>query len=441
MREVRTALPENPKIAQFPTSKRERRRLLRRAQDGRLLFVTAMRGVTGWLLLLSVILFLGANYRLFFPDNLQRIRAYASLGLTAEPEDRNTIPFASGGYTDVAPFAGGLAVADSDTLYVARPGGLSQLTLQLGYAHIVLDAAEEYILAYDRGGAGLTVTNALTPLELDWGEETMDSPILNASMGRDGSFAVVTDEAGYKTAVRVFNRDQQFVFKWLTSEYYVQSAAVSPDGRHMAALAFRQEGTALAGKLLLFNLSRQEVAAECSLDTALGLEVRFLNNNVAAAVCDTGAYLVDLRGETVHTQRYATSDLIGFSFDDGALALACRSYTKSARAEIVVIRAGGAVTDPLLMSEELAGLSMANGSLAVLTTAGLHIYDANLDPLWTDATAAGGRRVLLQPDGTACVLFGKEARLLRQMQTEEPIHANPSLADHAGNTAVPFVAE
>lgn len=426
-------MSENQKVARFPATKRERRQLLLRSKDGRLRAVALLRGLTGWLLLFSIILFLAANYRLFLPDNLRRVSSYANLGLTAAPGDMNIIPFQSSSYVDAELFAGGLAVADSDTLYVARPGGLHQLTLQLGYAHIALDTSEDYILAYDRGGTGLTVTNGLAPLELDWGDNKLTSPILNASMGRDGSFAVVTDEAGYKTAVRVFNKDQQLTYKWLTSEYYVQSAAVSPDGRRMAALAFRQNGTTLEGKLLLFDLGRQDIAAECSLGTSLGVEVRFLNDTVAAAVCDTGAYLVNLRGDAFCTESYPASDLIGFSFDDGAVALARRSYTKSARSEITVLLANGHMTGPLATGEELTGLSLAGGRLALLTTAGLHVYNDKLEPLWTDASAAGGRRVLLEQDGTACVLFGKEARLLREMQSEVPIHANDNLAADTGN--------
>lgn len=421
-------MSETQKVARFPATKRERRRLLLRSKDGRLRVVALLRGVTGWLLLFSIVLFLAANYRLFLPDNLRRAISYANLGLTAAPGDMNTIPFQSSSYVDAELFAGGLAVADSDTLYVAHPGGLHQLTLQLGYAHIALDTSEDYILAYDRGGTGLTITNSLSPLELDWGDDKLTSPILNASMGRDGSFAVVTDEAGYKTAVRVFNKDQQLTYKWLTSEYYVQSAAVSPDGRRMAALAFRQNGTTLEGKLLLFDLGRQEIAAECSLGTSLGVEVRFLNDTVAAAVCDTGTYLVNLSGAAFCTQSYPVSDLIGFSFDDGAVALARRSYTKSARSEITLLLANGHLTGPLATGEELTGLSLAGGRLALLTSAGLHVYSDKLEPLWTDASAAGGRRVLLEQDGTACVLFGKDARLLREIQSEVPIHANDNLA-------------
>ncbi|MGE4549336.1 MAG: DUF5711 family protein [Intestinibacillus sp.] len=424
---------ENQKVARFPVTKRERRRLLLRSKDGRLRVAVLLRGLTGWLLLFSIILFLAANYRLFLPDNLRRVGSYVSLGLNAAPGDMNTIPFQSSSYVDTELFAGGLAVADSDTLYVAHPGGLHQLTLQLGYAHIALDASEDHILAYDRGGTGLTVTNGLAPLELDWGSDRLTSPILNACMGLDGSFAVVTDEAGYKTAVRVFNKDQQLTYKWLTSEYYVQSAAVSPDGRRMAALAFRQNGAALEGRLLLFDLGRQEVAAECSLDASLGLEVRFLSDTVAAAVCDTGVYLVDLRGKAFCTETYPASDLIGFAFDNGAVALARRSYTKSARSEVVVLSGNGRMTGPLATEEELTGLSLAGGRLALLTTAGLHVYNDKLEPLWTDASAAGGRRVLLERDGTACVLFGKEARLLREMQSEEPIHGSDNLAADTGN--------
>lgn len=424
-------MEKNQKIARFPTTRREHTRLFLRSRDGRLRLIGVLRGITGWLLLLSIVLFLAAYHRLLAPENLRRVSNYLQLGLSAEAEDIATIPFASSSYLDAELFGGGLAVADSDGLYVARPGGISLQPLQLGYSRINLSAAGNYVLAYDRGSSGITLTNGVSPLTLDWGEDKLSSPIINASITQSGAFALVTDESGYKTAVRVFNKDRQLAYKWLTSEYYVQSAAVSPDGRHMAALAFHQNDTVLEGKLLMFDLSRQEVAAECVLGSNLGLEVRFLNNTVAAAVSDTGLSLVNVKGKQVHTIGYPVGDLLGFAFEEGSVILAQRSYTKSARTEIISVSANGTETGPLYTNEGLVSLSVAGGRLAVLTTTGLHVYNAKLEPLWTDASAAGGLRVLLKTDGTACILFGKEARLLHETQSEESIHDNNT--DNAGN--------
>ena len=412
-------MAKNQNVTAFPTSKRERKRLLRRSKDIRLRVVSVFRAMTGWLLMVAAIGFIAINYRLFTPDSMRRVASYAQVGLTAAPGDLTTIEFTAGSAEDAVLYGGGLAVADSDTLYVAKPGGMTQLTLQLSYSSIVLDTAGEYILAYDRGGTGLTVTNALAPLF----QTQLSSPILSASLSESGSFAVVSDETGYRSAVTVFTADGRQTYKWSSSEYYVQSAALSPSGKRLAALAFRMNGTALESRLLFFNIGDEEIASEYTIGTPLGLEVRFLSESTVAALCDSGLFLVDRAGKLSASQEYAASDLIGFSVSGDAVALATRSYTRSARSEVSILRENGKTTGPLYLTEELQSLSLANGKLGLLTSAGLHLYDDAMQPLWSDTAASGGRRLLLADDGTAFVLFGKNARLFTQNHTEEPAHA------------------
>lgn len=419
MRKENRPVAQNQNITAFPTSKKERKRLLRRSRDLRLRAVSALRALTGWMLMIAVLGFLAINYRLFTPSAIGRVVSYAQLGLTAAPGDLSVIEYASGSASDARLFGGGLALADSDTLYVAKPGGLNQLTLQLSYASIALDTAGDYILAYDRGGKGLTVANALSPLY----QTELSGTILTASIADNGTFAVVTDEAGYKSAVTVCNAAGEQMYKWFSSEYYVQSAALSPSGNRLTALGFHMNGTQLESRVLFFELDQESIAAEASLGGALGLEVRFLSENTVCAVTDEGVFLVSRAGKLVESQTYAADDLLGFSFDKSAVAIATRSYTRSARSEVHVLSEGGKSTGPLLLTEELQSLSLSGGRLGVLTSAGFHLYDSALSPLWSSTAASGGRRLLLDENGTAFVLFSKEARLLTQTNSEEPSHA------------------
>ncbi len=424
--------PQN--VTPFPTSRRERRRLLRRSGDVRLRVVSALRALTGWVLTVAVLAFLAVNFRLLSPESLRRTASYARAGLTAAQGDLHTIPYASGSASDAAVFDGGLVLADSDTIYVSKPGGLNQLTLQLSYAHIALDASQNFILAYDRGAKGLTLANALSTLV----QTELHSDILAASVSDQGDYVVVSGESGYKSAVTVYSSEGKQKYKWSSSEYYVQSAALSISGRRMAALGFRMNGTALESKLLFFDLGAEDIAGEVSLGAALGLEVRFLSESTVGALCDTGAFVVSRAGKLLAQQSYDADDLLGFGWGGQHLVYATRSYVRAARSELHLLDGDGHAPEPLYLSQELQSLSCAAGQVAVLTPTGLHLYDSALRPLWSDTAAAGGRRVLLGDDGTAFVLMSKHARLFTKNTVEGPDNdisiPDPSAAS-GGNAA------
>lgn len=407
-------MSQQPNITRFPTSKSERRRILRRSQDARLRLVAVCKPLTGWLFAIITLVFIASQYQMFMPENLRRIANYAQIGLGTASGDSAVINYPTGSAKATALFDDGLAIADSDTLYIMRPGDMLQLSEQTAYQGVALDAAKDRVLAYDRGGYGITVTSgAAQVLQME-----LECPIQAASLCQDGSFVVITDEQGYKSAVTVFDHEGRQSYKWSSSEYYIQAAALSPSGKYLAALVFQPKGIALEGKALFYAVGREEAASEVSLGTSYGFAVEFISEDAAAVISDTGAYVLHRNGKTLAQLAYATDDLIGFCFGGGKAAIASRSFSAGYRAAITLLSEKGISQESLQIAEELQSMALTDGLLGVLTSSNLHFYDHTLLPLRTTDQAVGGKQLLLQEDGIAYVLFSKQARLFTVGQTE-----------------------
>ena len=67
-------------IIRFPSSRKERRRLLRESKDPRVRLTALLRSVCGWLLVVCTFLFLLSNYRLFSPTSIRSLAEYAVAG-------------------------------------------------------------------------------------------------------------------------------------------------------------------------------------------------------------------------------------------------------------------------------------------------------------------------------------------------------------------------
>ena len=366
-----------------------------------------LRALCGWVLLAGVLLFLILNFRLFSPSSIRSLSSYAISGLRQTGGDVFTIPYENGSFHDAALYAGGLAYTDGDTLYLARPGGAVTQRLAMSYSQPTVEAEGGYVLAFDRGGHGVTLTNAYKPVA----ELSLASPIITAGIGKDGRFYVVTDEQGYRTAVAVYDNRGNEVFKWQTSEYYIVSAALSPDGKMLSVLSFQQNGVSLDSHVFFFRLDREKAQAEATIPGVLGLELAYLSDGTAAALCDNGLYFIDKKGEVTTPISYSSGDLLAFSFGESALALATRSYSGSARSDIYLIRSGDKLKEPIASAEEPSALAISRTGLAALTASGVTVYANDLTPAWRNSEAVGARRLLLKDDGTLFALYAKNARL------------------------------
>ena len=401
-------------IIRFPSSRKERRRLLRESKDPRVRLTALLRSVCGWLLVVCTVLFLLSNYRLFTPTSIRSLAEYAVAGFRQHEGDITTINYENGTFSDAALFEAGIAYADNDSLFLARPGSVTTMKHTLGYSSPVVETSDDYVLVYDRGGMQAVLANSATAVA----ELSLDSAIITGSMGQNGRFVLVTDEQGYRTAVAVYDTSGKEVFKYQSSEYYIVSADLSPDGKTLAALAFRQDGVTLNSHVLFYDVSSGSLDADVTLEDTLGMALCY-SGNTAAVLCDDGLYMIDRGGEAEHTLIVASSDLISLTAHDNMLAIATRSYS-GARSDLYTIR-GGTLSGPYALSEEPSALAISAAGTAVLSASGVTVYDTSFAPQWRNTEAVGARRVLMTNDGTVCALYTKNARLFtaRSEHSEE----------------------
>ena len=393
-------------VVAFPQKKRDRRRLKNARTDRRLLVVSRLRRVFGWLLLLSVALFCAANFTLFSMDSLRSAAGFLKLG-ASKGEALDVVALDGGPAVDASAFGDGVAILSSDTLTVRQPGAAGQ-SLQLAYSAPMLDVADGYALAYDQGGLSATLVTSVSTAST----QTLKSPILTGAVSPSGNYVLLTDESGYRTAATVFSSDGKQLFKWATPDYYFQTAALSDDGKTLALVGFRQQGTALESTLFLRSITSEDQMTTVPLGSTVGLAARYLSGGTLALIGDDRCLFAGADGTILSEMSYTADDLTVFAFGEDAVALALRSYSGAARCELFILTpAADDETEPpaLLLSEELQSLSFADHRLAVLTAGGLYCYTSELEPLWKNTEAAGASRVLLSDDGAVWVLYAKQA--------------------------------
>ena len=217
------------------------------------------------------------------PENLSRLASYAKAASTMT-DPFTHYDFEAGLNTVYEPFGAGLAVASGDTYSFVSGLGDSSYSIQLRYNDPAIRVSRDYVLLYDRNGTGFCVANGYA----EYLNENTDSPILTAAMNQKGDFALVTDQTGYRSAVTVYDSRQRLLCQWLTAQYYVMTASVSPDGEHFAALCLGQNGMALVTRVLYFAIGEEQPAWTVDLGEKQVYSITHDKSGGLVIVCDDG---------------------------------------------------------------------------------------------------------------------------------------------------------
>lgn len=404
----------NKKLSFLPRKSR-RDELLSTSPDPLLRTIYRIRHYTGWLLVIVFTAFVVLNLQLFTPASLRNIYSSLQAASRVSAGDTTVISYPSGTSKCMIPFGNGLAICTDKTLNFELPSNYSQMEMNLSYANPVMRASNQYLLVFDRGAYRFTVTNTLSELY----SQTMQSPVTNADICASGSVAIVTDEAGYKSAVTVYNIDNEQLYKWSSPDYYIMSAVLSPDGKRLALFCFRQDGLTLSSRLFFTDIDSTEKPSESEsitnvdMNGSLVLGMKYLGNNTVCVVCDNATYVVSRGGQIRYQTEYQADALIAFDLTDDCVALATESYSQSSRADIVLINTRGTASrKPLSLSTEPDSISYCDGRLAVLTGDTVTFYSKSLREIDRQTNLAGVSRVYMRTGGTAIALFGSQARVL-----------------------------
>lgn len=217
------------------------------------------------------------------PENLSRLASYAKAASTMT-DPFTHYDFEAGLNTVYEPFGAGLAVASGDTYSFISGLGDSSYSIQLRYNDPAIRVSRDYVLLYDRNGTGFCVANGYA----EYLNANTDSPILTAAMNQKGDFALVTDQTGYRSAVTVYDSRQRLLCQWLTAQYYVMTASVSPDGEHFAALCLGQNGMALVTRVLYFAIGEEQPAWTVDLGEKQVYSITHDKSGGLVIVCDDG---------------------------------------------------------------------------------------------------------------------------------------------------------
>ncbi len=201
-----------------------------------------------------------------------------------------------------------LIYSQTGDLLAARPHGFSNPAAVSGGGDAII---------FDRGGKQFRVeTRFSEPYTA-----SATNAITTAAAGESGNFAIVTESQDYLSELTVYNTSYKNVFEWDASQSRVLSAALSPDGSKLAAIAVGARDGSIFSDIYIFNLNSQNPVAVKKYDGELLYSISFKDNNEIAAVGQDETAFLDSSGKQTSLYTYDDKQLICSANADGPVVL------------------------------------------------------------------------------------------------------------------------
>lgn len=307
------------------------------------------------------------------------------------------------------------ALAD-DRFAVATQGGATLFAedgsalcrVQGSFSNPAMKRAGSYLLLYDIGGTRLVLLNSEGNTLLD---TTAAGEIYDAELSSEGYISVLCESTDARASLTVYTKSGATPYIRTSKNHYLNTCAVSPDGKYAAVSTLGQQEISFTGTVQLLQTDQEEVAAELSLGAQMIYDLRFLTNKRLCAIGEQRIVFFETDGTVVSEYEEDDGVLSGYSFDgDGFLTLVYDLYDTEGGSRLVTLDDAGKEIAAVRLSRSPAHVSACGGYVCILNDQELLIYDRSLT-LKNKTENAGYLAALVRSDGTAMCVSSGEAVL------------------------------
>lgn len=342
--------------------------------------------------------------------NLDALKRWLAYNALTAGEARESQPFthAGGDKLDLACLNSGFLISsDAGARYYSFQGELYTEAVQV-LENPVLESSATTGVVYSAGEGSLNLfRNAeKTSLSLDRG-----GIILSARVNDSGWLALTAQQSGHKGVVNVYNGVGECVFEIKLSSIFLVDAAVSPDGKTVAAVTMDQSEGSFRSQVFFFALNQEEPIAQIDLGSAAVLDLDY-ESGYLWVLGEDRLSIISTEDWSTSTYSFSRAYLKGCSLGgEGFALLLTGRYRVGSSTQAVVVGPDGTASPALDVADQVLDYDCAGNSCAILTGSRLALYDSTLTQYASLDDTQGARRTALSVNGSALLANSQQAWL------------------------------
>lgn len=297
----------------------------------------------------------------------------------------------------------------SDTSFVTLNSSGSEIAnVQLRHSKPVMKTSENRFLIYGLGEKEYQI------LSFDKSLYSGDaqSIIYTGDISSNGVYCIVTEGDGFLSELFVYNSDNNRIFKYSFSEYYINSVALNNDGSGCIACGIASDGGAIKTGVYVLDFGKEEPVNKYEIPDDAAIDSKYISGKRAVVVGENASYVIKIGAEEYNTVSYEDKPMINYCFSPktNSFALALSKSGDGKNCLLVNYNDNG---DKIFEVENEYGaesLSVLNSTIAVLDGNMIYAYNKSGDLKFSCDAGTGASSIILTSDKTAYVLSINQIR-------------------------------
>ncbi len=358
-------------------------------------------------LVVGLIVFAFANRDKLTWDNISVWWNYEVLGNAGKGYPVNLV----GSEVNAQNFAinqGRVAYASDTSFVTLNSTGREVSNVQLRYTKPVMKAAENRFLTYGLGEQDFQVLNFDSSLYTG----TADGSIYAGDIASNGRYCIVCEGNGYYSALYAYDKNNNQIFKYSFSEYYINSVTINKNGTGCVCGGISNTNGDLKTGVYVLDFSRENPLAVFEVGDDYILDSKYISNNRAVLVGGNTTYLVKTDDKAIETVDYDGKPLKNYCFNPSAhtFSLALSQSGDGRSCALITYNDNGEKQSEADSSYGCDSLSTYRGTIATLDGNTVYTYNNSGDLVYSCFVGTGAKRVLLSAEGEAFILSVNQVR-------------------------------
>lgn len=204
----------------------------------------------------------------------------------------------------------GVICAKTNYLCYINKDGVIEWEKNVSIIDPILKAEGDYFLLAQKNGVRFVLYSGAEEVY----QSSSEDNILTANVSANGDVVLVTDKAGYKGAISVYNKRGDKAFAWSSGSASIISADISAKSRRVAAALLYTDDTVRSG-VYLFDIKKPDSYAQQSIEDSVIYNVDFKDDNLNV-FADNSMTGMKISGKISYNIDFGSSELALSGIDE-----------------------------------------------------------------------------------------------------------------------------
>lgn len=297
----------------------------------------------------------------------------------------------------------------SDTSFITLSSKGSKIAeFQHKFSTPVLVNSKNMFLTYNLNGTGFQIDKLDKQIYV--GE--VDENIFTADITQNGIYAIVTEGNGYLSTLNVYNEDNNRIYKYYFSDYYISSISLNSSGNGCIACGFSTKNGEVVSVIYSLNFSKEEPEHIYEITGDVVIDSEFLTDNKAVIIGKNASYIVKKDSKNYKTNSYNSMILVNYTFnkDTSNYAVALSNSNDGKNCTVNIYNANGDLNSEVETKCATNSISLYKDKFAVLDGNVVNVFSANGKNIFTKDVGTGSKSAIMSSDNSVYILSANQIR-------------------------------